>query len=171
MLIASVAVIFFCQDYMKIKLLAVGTKMPSWVTEGFAEYTKRLSRDITVELTEVALGTRSKNADTKKAIKQESDHLLAHIEPQDYVIALEVKGQSWNTEQLAEYIERWQMAGHTLVLLVGGPDGLSEQCRQRANLQWSLSALTLPHTIVRVLLAEQIYRAWSIIQKHPYHRS
>ena len=156
---------------MKIKLLAVGTKMPSWVSDGFSEYAKRLPRDMSLELVELPLGARGKNADIQKAIQKESDAILAQIGKQDHVIALEVKGHNWSTEALAENMERWQMNGQTVVLLVGGPDGLSDACRSRANQQWSLSALTLPHPIVRVILSEQIYRAWSVTQNHPYHRS
>jgi len=156
---------------MKIKILAVGTKMPGWVKEGFKEYEKRLPRDMPLDLVEISLATRGKNANIPKAIEKESDAILACIQKQDYVIALEVKGRNWSTEDLAENMSQWQMNGQTIVLLVGGPDGLSDACRARANQQWSLSALTLPHPIVRVLLAEQIYRAWSVTQNHPYHRS
>ena len=156
---------------MKIKLLAVGTKMSSWVTQGYNEYAKRLPREMTLELVELPLGVRGKNADVQRAIQKESDALLSHIDKTDHVIALEVKGHNWTTEKLAQNMERWQMDGLTVVLLVAGPDGLSDACRGRANQQWSLSALTLPHPIVRILLSEQIYRAWTVTQNHPYHRS
>ena len=156
---------------MKIKLLAVGTKMPSWVTQGYNEYAKRLPREMTLELIELPLGSRGKNADVQRAIQKESDAILSCIDKTDHVIALEVKGHNWSTEKLAQNMERWQMDGLTVVLLVGGPDGLSDACRARANQQWSLSALTLPHPIVRLLLSEQIYRAWTVTQNHPYHRS
>lgn len=156
---------------MKIKLLAVGAKMPTWVESGFAAYAKRLPREMKLELVEIPLGSRGKNADVRRAINRESERMLAHINPTDHVIALEVEGQSWSTEKLARHMETWQMDGLSVTLLVGGPDGLSNTCRQRANQQWSLSALTLPHPIVRILLSEQIYRAWSLIQNHPYHRS
>jgi len=156
---------------MKIKLLAVGTKMPSWVNEGFNEYSKRMPRDMMLELVELPMGLRGKNADIQRAVQKESDAILAQIDKQDFVVALEVKGHNWSTEKLAKNMENWQMSGQNLVLLVGGPDGLSDACRARANQQWSLSALTLPHPIVRVVLAEQIYRAWTVTQNHPYHRS
>jgi len=156
---------------MKITILAVGTKMPSWVTQGYQEYAKRLPRDMSLELIEISLGVRGKNADIQRAIKKESDAILSYIDKSDHVIALEVKGHNWSTEKLAQNMERWQMDGLNLVLLVGGPDGLSDACRARANQQWSLSALTLPHPIVRVILSEQIYRAWTVTQNHPYHRS
>lgn len=156
---------------MKVKVIAVGTKMPKWVDEGVKEYTKRLPRDFVVEFYEIALGSRSKGADLKKAIQAESKAILEVLSERDWVIALEVKGKVWSTETLAEQVKEWQMRGDNVALLVGGPDGLSEMCRNRANQQWSLSALTLPHPLVRILLAEQLYRAYSINQNHPYHRA
>jgi len=156
---------------MKVKVIAVGTKMPKWVDEGVKEYTKRLPRDFVVEFYEIALGNRSKGADLKKAIQAESKAILEVLSERDWVIALEVKGKVWSTETLAEQVKEWQMRGDNVALLVGGPDGLSEMCRNRANQQWSLSALTLPHPLVRILLAEQLYRAYSINQNHPYHRA
>lgn len=156
---------------MKIKILTVGTKMPAWVNQGVSEYTKRLPNDLKLEMVEIALATRGKNADIKRIIQKETDALLSHVQPQDHVVALEVKGKNWSTEQLAQNLESWQMEGRNLVFLIGGPDGLGDACRKRANQQWSLSALTLPHPIVRVVLAEQLYRAWTVTQNHPYHRA
>ncbi len=155
---------------MKIRLLAVGGKMPVWVSQGFNEYIKRLPSEMTFELVELPLGHRGKGADKARAIKQEGDAMLAAIPKSDRVIALEVKGKSWSTEQLAEQIRDWQMDGRNISLLVGGPDGLDPRCVQAADQKWSLSALTLPHPLVRVILAEQVYRAWTVIQGHPYHK-
>lgn len=156
---------------MKIKILAVGTKMPAWVAQGMDDYVKRLPRDIKLECIEIALGQRGKNADIKKAISKESDAILAQISDQDWVVALEVLGKAWSTEALAQEFERWRESAKTIVILIGGPDGLSDACRKRANQQWSLSKLTYPHPIVRVILAEQLYRAWTLTQNHPYHRA
>lgn len=155
---------------MKIKLIAVGTRMPSWVNDGYEEYSRRMPAEFSLELIEVALGQRGKNADIDRIVKREGDQMLASVESSDYVVALEVNGRNWSTEKLAKQAEVWQMAGRNVVLLVGGPDGLSDACRARADQQWSLSPLTLPHPLVRVLLAEQLYRAWSITRNHPYHR-
>lgn len=155
---------------MKIRLLAVGGKMPAWVSQGFNEYSKRLPAEMTFELVELPLGHRGKGADKARAIKQEGDAMLAAIPKNDRVIALEVQGKSWSTEQLAEHIRDWQMDGRNISLLVGGPDGLDPRCVQLADQKWSLSALTLPHPLVRVVLAEQVYRAWTVIQGHPYHK-
>jgi len=155
---------------MKVKLIAVGTKMPKWVVDGFDEYVRRLPTELHLQLIEVALVHRGKNSDINRAIRQEGEQVLGHIKPMDRVIALEVKGKSWSTSYLAAQLKEWQMQGDDIALLVGGPDGLSEACRKRANSLWSLSSLTLPHPLVRVLLAEQLYRAWSITRNHPYHR-
>ncbi len=156
---------------MKIKILSIGTKMPSWVNEGVNEYLKRLPADLKLEIIGLPLASRNKNADIKRIMQKETDSLLAHIQPNDYVIALEVKGHNWSTEVLAKKLESWRMDGLNIIFLIGGPDGLGEACRNRADQQWSLSALTLPHPIVRVLLSEQIYRAWTVTQNHPYHRA
>ena len=156
---------------MKLKVIAVGTKMPPWVEVGVQEYSKRLPRDMPLEFIEIPIGNRAKNANLARAVKQESDQILAQVKPQDHVIALEVTGNNWSTEKLAKQMQNWQMQGQNIIFLIGGPDGLSDACRARANQQWSFSALTLPHPIVRIILSEQLYRAWSITQNHPYHRS
>jgi len=155
---------------MKLRLLAVGHKMPAWVEQGFAEYAKRLPADCSIELVEIPPGHRAKNTSKEKAMQQEADALRKAIRPQDHVVALEVKGHNWSTEQLAQQLEDWRMQGGDVALLVGGPDGMTAEVLALAKQRWSLSALTLPHPLVRVLLAEQLYRAWSILQGHPYHK-
>ncbi|MFT5930016.1 MAG: 23S rRNA (pseudouridine1915-N3)-methyltransferase [Oceanospirillaceae bacterium] len=155
---------------MKIKLLAVGTKMPSWVTQGYDEYARRMPSDMQLQLQELGLGFRGKSADLKRAIAKEGEQMLAAIPAQDYVIALDVLGKPWSTEQLAKQCGDWRMGGRNVTLLVGGPDGLDPACVARADQRWSLSPLTLPHPLVRVVLAEQIYRAWSLLNNHPYHK-
>ena len=155
---------------MRIKLLAVGTKMPAWVEQGVNEYSKRLPPEIKFEIKEIPLGKRGKGADIKRAIAAEGQQMLALIPAADKVIALEVTGRNWGTEKLAGELQQWQREGDNITLLVGGPDGLASECQARANQQWSLSALTLPHPLVRIVLAEQLYRAWAINNNHPYHR-
>ncbi len=155
---------------MKIRLIAIGGKMPRWVTEGYNEYAKRFPAEVSFELIELPLGHRGKGADLARAKKQEGDQMLAAIPKGDRVIALEVGGKSWSTEQLAEQLESWQMDGRNVSLLVGGPEGLDGRCVALADQKWSLSALTLPHPLVRVLLVEQLYRACTILQGHPYHK-
>jgi 23S rRNA (pseudouridine1915-N3)-methyltransferase len=155
---------------MHIRLIAVGTKMPRWVEQGIDEYVKRLPPELKFELREIPLGKRGKGADIQRAIHTEGQQMLAAIGQHDRVIALDVKGKPWGTEQLAVELQGWQREGDNISLLVGGPDGLAPDCLQRAQQRWSLSALTLPHPIVRVILAEQLYRAWTINTNHPYHR-
>jgi 23S rRNA (pseudouridine1915-N3)-methyltransferase len=155
---------------MKIKLIAVGTKMPDWVTTAYVNYAQRLPKDCSLELIEIAAAKRSKNQLADLWMEKEGHLILKAIDPSDWVVALDVKGKSWSSESLAEQINLWQHKGCNVALLVGGPDGLSSQCLSRANSRWSLSALTLPHPLVRVVISEAIYRAWSITVNHPYHR-
>lgn len=145
--------------------------MPAWVEQGVTEYTKRLPHDFKVEFEEIPLGARRPGSDLKKALQQESDAILARLKnSKEKVIALDVLGKSWSSEQLAKEAADWRMDGRDIALLIGGPDGLSSACLKLAEQRWSLSALTLPHPLVRVLLAEQLYRAWTLLSSHPYHR-
>lgn len=155
---------------MKIRLLAVGTKMPAWVNTGVETYRKRLPRDFSLEIEEIPLGQRSKNADVAKARTQEAQRIRDKIRGDEYIVALEVQGKPWSTEQLAQEADAWRMQGRDVVLLVGGPDGLEPSLSATANQAWSLSPLTLPHPLVRIMLAEQLYRAWTLLVGHPYHR-
>ncbi len=156
---------------MKIHLIAVGERMPAWMQQGYEEYARRLPRECALKLVEIAPGRRGKNADTARAVLDEGRRLLAAIPKGARVIALEVNGRPWSTEQLAERLQGWLGGGSDVALLVGGPEGLSDEARAAAGQQWSLSPLTLPHPLVRVILAEQLYRAWSILNNHPYHRA
>ncbi|RAU19534.1 23S rRNA (pseudouridine(1915)-N(3))-methyltransferase RlmH [Nitrincola tibetensis] len=155
---------------MKLRILAVGTKMPDWVEKGFAEYSKRLPSDFQIELHEITPGYRGKGADIARAMKTEGDAILAAIGKNEHVVALVVEGKSWSTETLAEQAQGWRMNGCNVCLLIGGPDGLDARCVAAAHQKWSLSALTLPHPLVRIVLAEQLYRAWTLLQGHPYHK-
>jgi len=156
---------------MNIHLIAVGDKMPRWVQEGFGEYARRLPPECALHLVEIPAGKRGKNADIGRIMRDEARRLLAVIPKGTEVVALEVGGRSWSTEQLAARLGDWMASGRDLTLLVGGPDGLADEARAAAGQLWSLSPLTLPHPLVRVVLAEQLYRAWSILRGHPYHRT
>lgn len=156
---------------MKLRLITVGTRMPGWVEQGTAEYLKRVGRELDFELVEVPLARRGKGADIQRCIDKEGEALLARLSGREYVVALDERGQSFSTAQLAERLQAFRLEGRDLGLLVGGPDGLSEACRQQADAVWSLSALTLPHPLVRIIVAEQCYRAMSLLQGHPYHRA
>jgi 23S rRNA (pseudouridine1915-N3)-methyltransferase len=156
---------------MQINLLAAGTRMPSWVTEGYQEFAKRLPPECRLNLVEIALGRRSKGSDPARAIRDEGESMLDAIPKDSHVIALDVCGAQWNTEQLSLELSNWMQSGRNVALLIGGPDGLAESCSKSAHAIWSLSKLTLPHALVRILVAEQIYRAWSLLKNHPYHRA
>lgn len=155
---------------MHIHLIAVGQKMPAWVRQGYEEYAKRLPPNFSLRLTEIAPGPRGKSRDPQRAMEDEGGRILNALPNQAHCIALDEGGRQWTTLQLAEQMRDWMRDGRDIALLVGGPDGLSQACKQRAEQSWSLSKLTLPHPLVRVFLAEQIYRAWSVTQGHPYHR-
>jgi 23S rRNA (pseudouridine1915-N3)-methyltransferase len=155
---------------MKVDVIAVGTKMPAWVVQASAEYCKRLQSDLPLNFIEVPLAQRGKGQSSATWIEREGELLLAKVPKSSFVVALEVSGRALSTGELAAEIEKVGTMGRDLVLLVGGPDGLSDGCRARADALWSLSKLTLPHPLVRVILAEQVYRAVSVIKGHPYHR-
>ena len=155
---------------MKIKLISVGTRMPKWVQEGIAEYQKRMEKDLGFSIVEVPMAKRSKTQSIARCIEKETAALLAQLQKSDFVVSLDVHGKAFDTATLARRIGNLRLDGLNLSLLVGGPDGLGDECLVRANESWSLSALTLPHPLVRVLLTEQLYRASSILKGHPYHR-
>ncbi|MED5311689.1 MAG: 23S rRNA (pseudouridine(1915)-N(3))-methyltransferase RlmH [Pseudomonadota bacterium] len=155
---------------MKMRLLSVGTKMAHWVITGTEHYSKRIEREMSFSLVEIPLAKRVKNQPPAIGKAREAAVFLSKIKPDDYVVALDVKGRSLSTAQLADKLREFRMSGKDLALLIGGPDGLDDDCLGRANECWSLSKLTLPHPLVRVLVTEQLYRAISIINGHPYHR-
>jgi 23S rRNA (pseudouridine1915-N3)-methyltransferase len=156
---------------MRIHLIAVGTRMPAWVVEGYREYARRLPRECTLQLVEISPGMRSKSRSATRAREEEGRQILGAIPHDCHVIALDVRGRGWDTGELAIKLQDWLGSGRDVALLVGGPDGLSQACLDRADLAWSLSPLTFPHALVRVVVAEQLYRAWTINSGHPYHRS
>lgn len=155
---------------MKLRMLAVGTRMPDWVTTGVEEYRKRMPRECALEIEEIAAGARGKHADIARAISSEGDKMLGKLEGDLEIVALEVNGRPWSTHDLASRLEEWKQGGKDVAFLIGGPDGLDPRCSARATQRWSLSKLTLPHPLVRIVLAEQLYRAWTLTIGHPYHR-
>lgn len=144
--------------------------MPDWVQTGFMEYLRRFPKDMPFELTEVPAGKRGKNADIKRILEKEGEAMLAATGKGNRIVTLDIPGQPWETPQLAQHLERWKQDGRDVSLLIGGPEGLAPACKAAAEQSWSLSTLTLPHPLVRVLVAESLYRAWSITTNHPYHR-
>ena len=145
--------------------------MPDWVEKGYAEYAGRLPRECALHLLEISAGKRGSHGDLARIVRTEGERLLAAVPTGSRLIALDERGQEWNTVELAEQLSGWLQEGRDVSLLVGGPDGLDAACRERAERRWSLSRLTLPHPLVRVIVAEQLYRAWSLLRNHPYHRA
>ncbi len=144
--------------------------MPSWIAAGYDDYAKRLPPECALHLVEIEPLHRGKTTNAAQAREQEGRRILKAIPRGAGVAALDVQGQCWSTETLARQLDGWLAAGQDRALLVGGADGLSQDCLAQATQRWSLSALTFPHPLVRVIVAEQIYRAWSLLQGHPYHR-
>lgn len=155
---------------MKTTLFSVGTKMPRWVQDGFHVYEKRIVRELGFASVEIPLTKRSKTQSIEQCVEKEATLLLSKIESSDYVIAFEVTGKSLDTPALAHRIQQFKNDGRNPSFIIGGPDGLADSVLQRANEHWSLSALTLPHPLVRILVAEQLYRAITLLAGHPYHR-
>jgi 23S rRNA (pseudouridine1915-N3)-methyltransferase len=155
---------------MRLVLLAAGTRLPDWVNAGYEEYATRLKGDFKLELKEIALGQRSGN-DTKQAIAKEGERMTAALPASAYLVALQVTGRAMTSEQLAAFLQARANDGRDVVFCIGGPDGLAPDIDARAHLKWSLSALTLPHALARVMVAEALYRAVSIVKGHPYHRA
>ena len=155
---------------MKIRLFAIGTRLPSWVEQGYRDYARRLRGGWSLELVEIPAAKRSARSPAARAREEEGERLLAALPARADLVALDERGTGLTSAELARRLAGWQGRGLPLALVVGGPDGLSARCLERASLRWSLSPLTLPHALVRVVVAEQIYRAWSILNRHPYHR-
>ena len=155
---------------MRIQLIAVGRRMPSWVQQGYEVYAKRLPRFWHLELIEVPLGKRTASGAVSRAVAEEGDRMLAAIAASSRVVAFDERGLSMATEALAKQLAAWMTDAQDIAMLIGGPDGLADSCRRRADDIWSLSDLTLAHPVVRIVVAEQLYRAHSIIQGAPYHR-
>lgn len=155
---------------MRITIIAVGTKMPRWVEDGCDEFLRRFPPELDVHFKEIPAGKRGKNADIARILEKEGELTLQAIGKGDKVVTLEVTGQSWDTPKLAQQLTSWQMDGRNVSLLIGGPEGLASSCIAIAEQRWSLSALTLPHPLVRIIVTESLYRAYTVNQNHPYHR-
>lgn len=155
---------------MQINLISIGNKMPDWVKQGYHEYARRMPRECELILREISPGKRGKNVDVSRTVKDEGERMIAAIRSDMHIVTLDIKGKNWSTPKLADRLRNWLENGQHVGLMVGGPEGLAESVRELADESWSLSAMTFPHPLVRVVVAEQIYRAWSILKNHPYHR-
>jgi len=155
---------------MLLRLLAVGTKLPQWMNDGVNDYAARLKGEYKFELVEIPLGQRG-SGDTVRAIAKEGERMLAALSNKPYVVALQVTGKALSTEQLAKFLEARSHEGRDIAFCIGGPEGLAPEVDARADMRWSLSPLTLPHGLARVVVAEALYRAVSVIKGLPYHRA
>lgn len=156
---------------MHIRLIAVSDRQPAWVGDAFDEYAKRLPGQWRFRLDVVSTARRSGDqSGAGKAVETEGSKVLRQLKPSEQVVLLDETGQEYTSAGLASQLQNWQSAGSDLTFVIGGPDGVSAACRERANSRWSLSLLTLPHGLARVVLVEQLYRAGTLLQGHPYHR-
>lgn len=156
---------------MRIRLIAVGTRMPDWVETAFRDYAGRLPHECRLELTEIVPAQRGRNADIARAKQQEGEKILKALPRDALVIALDERGEPLSSPQWSGELQQWMQSGRDTCLLIGGPDGHAPEVLARADRQWSLSKLVLPHALVRVFVAEQLFRAWSLLSNHPYHRA
>jgi len=154
---------------LKLRILSVGHKMPDWVEQACAEYLKRMPREASVEIIEIRPDKRASGKNSEVVQEAEADRIL-EAAGKDLLIVLDEHGQEITTTQLAQRMENWLAGGRDVALVIGGADGLHASLKKKADWLWSLSKLTMPHGMVRVVLAEQLYRAWTVIQNHPYHR-
>lgn len=155
---------------VRIQVVAIGHRMPGWVESGWHEFARRMPRECALTLVELPPIRRGRGAGSARLVEDEGKRMLAAIPAGSHVVALEVEGGAWSTPQLSQRLDRWLHGGRDVALLIGGADGLAPDCRRAADERWSLSPLTFPHMLVRVIVAEQIYRAWSLLHNHPYHR-
>jgi 23S rRNA (pseudouridine1915-N3)-methyltransferase len=155
---------------MRVRLIAVGTRVPGWVREACEDYITRLGSRLPVAVTEIGTSPRTGAASALQAVAREGERLLAALRRDDYLVALDERGAEFSTRELAAWLKTRMQEGQDLAFVIGGPDGLAPQVLARSALRWSLSRLTLPHALVRVLLLEQLYRAHSLLSGHPYHR-
>ena len=156
---------------LRLSLISASNRQPEWVDQGAEEYATRLRGRCTLEIKSVPLARRTASTPAERAIHDEGERMLALVPQGAHVVALLEAGKPWSTKELAAKLEGWMQRGAPVFLLVGGPDGLSSDCVARAAERWSLSSLTLPHGLVRVVAAEALYRAWSLLENHPYHRA
>jgi len=155
---------------MRIQIIAMGDRMPDWVQQAYKEYTKRIGAGLQIDLVEISPEKRGKSSDVQRIMQKEAERMRQSVAKGYFVIALDKEGASWSTELLANKIAAWQQDGTNISILIGGPEGMTPELLQQADARISLSAMTFPHPVVRIILAEQLYRAYSILNHHPYHK-
>jgi len=155
---------------MRIHLVCLGTRLPAWVDQAFQSYASRMPPQCALTLKTYPLAKRHKGGVLPRQIEQECGRLLKAIPGNSVVVALDVRGELWGTDELTMHLKTWLQSGRSVSMMIGGPEGLSKSCLEKADYRWSLSPLTFPHALARVIVAEQLFRAWSILSHHPYHR-
>jgi 23S rRNA (pseudouridine1915-N3)-methyltransferase len=155
---------------VRVQLIAAGTRRPAWEREGYQTYARRLPRECALTLLEIPVARRAPGAALARLVEHEGELMLRAVAKGARVVALDVRGEACDTRTLATRLATWMRDGRDVALLIGGPDGLAPACLQAADARWSLSPLTLPHGLARIVVAEQLYRAWSVLTGHPYHR-
>ncbi len=155
---------------MIVHLIAIGSNMPNWVKDGFEEYQGRLRNEVQLKMVEIPAQARKKNADIRKILKEEGQKMMAAVPKGARIVGLDVIGKAVTTPELSQMMAGWLQGGTDIALLIGGPEGFSDEVKQSFQQSISLSKLTLPHPMVRILVAEQLFRGWSILHNHPYHR-
>jgi 23S rRNA (pseudouridine1915-N3)-methyltransferase len=156
---------------MKIRLLVIGTRPEDWVSDAVKLYLTRMPAHLKPEIVEIPLSLRSSGGNPDIAKAKEGQRILHRLKPQDFVVTLDERGRGWSSVDLARELEGWQNHHPAVVFVIGGPEGLSNEVSERANQSWALSPLTFPHGLARVIVVEQLYRAWTILQGHPYHKA
>ena len=155
---------------MQIQIVSVGQKMPAWVDSACADYIKRMPRELPIQITSIALAHRKNNDASKRPKQQESQQILKKLTPGSFNIALDEHGKQWSSTEWAQQLKHWMFEYPRVNLVIGGPDGLADDCRAACAQTIALGRMTMPHALVRVVLVEQLYRAWTLLQGHPYHR-
>jgi 23S rRNA (pseudouridine1915-N3)-methyltransferase len=155
---------------VRLCIAAVGQRLPAWVDQAWKEYSRRFPPSLSLDLKQIRMPRRARNVDVVAARNKEGDDLLAAVPSGALIVTLDEKGKQWSTRELAGRFEVWLQEGRDVAFLIGGPDGLSQTCKARADFCWALGRATFPHALIRVMVAEQLYRAWTVTQNHPYHR-
>ncbi|SRR5579885_971155 len=155
---------------MHLHLIAVGKRMPAWVTAGFEDYARRLPPPWALRLVEITPADRASGRTAAACMREEAKRIERACPPDAHIVVLDERGKGWGSRQLSQRLQRWSRDGRDLAFIIGGADGVDMAFKKRADELWSLSPLTLPHALARVVVAEQIYRAWSLLSSHPYHR-
>ncbi len=155
---------------LQLQIIAVGQKMPGWVENACADYLKRMPREMKIQISNIALAQRKGGASVEQLKQQEASQIMKKMTPGSFNIAFDERGQQWSSREWSSQLAVWMREHPRINLIIGGPDGLSDECRNACNQIVAFGAMTMPHGLVRIVLIEQLYRAWTLLNGHPYHR-